>query len=90
MDALNEAAGAADKLVETRDGDAEFWHGLIPEREAANFIGWTTRGLQARRQRGGGPLFVRLSSRSIRYRRIDLKAWADARVRRSTSDPGPS
>jgi len=44
--------------------------------------------LQAWRQRGGGPLFVRVSSRAIRYRRRDLIAWAEAKLVESTSDTG--
>ena len=65
-----------------------YWHELIPKGEAAHFLGLTERFLEVRRQQGGGPQYVAVSSRCIRYRRHDLKAWADARVRVSTSDPG--
>ena len=65
-----------------------YWHELIPEGEAADFLGLTGRFLQARRQQGGGPRYVAVSSRCIRYRRHDLKFWADERVKTSTSDPG--
>ena len=58
---------------------------LIPETAAANFIGYTIRALQNWRVRGGGPRFVKVSSRSIRYRRRDLIEWAEARLRASTS-----
>ena len=68
--------------------DETFWHGLVSEKVAAQFIGLTNRTLQKMRQRGGGPVWVRVSSRCVRYRRHDLRQWADARVRRSTSDPG--
>ena len=61
---------------------------LIPEREAAEFLGVTVRTMQSYRQRGGGPKFVRLSARAVRYRRRDLIAYCDARLVRSTSDPG--
>lgn len=66
----------------------DFWFQLIDEKAAAKFLNLTTRSMQAMRQRGGGPNFCRLSARCIRYRRIDLKNYADDRLRSSTSDPG--
>ncbi len=68
--------------------DPSYWHSLVDESESADFLDLTPRSMQAMRQRGGGPRFIRISARCIRYRRIDLKAWADARMRSSTSDPG--
>ncbi len=70
------------------DGDQDYWHALIDEKVAAEFLKLKVRTMQGFRHRGGGPLYVRLSSRCIRYRRVDLRQWADARVRTSTSDPG--
>ena len=67
---------------------SDYWQALIDEKEAGRFLGLTDRTMQAYRQKGGGCKFIRLSSRCLRYRRIDLKAWADARIRTSTSDPG--
>jgi predicted DNA-binding transcriptional regulator AlpA len=58
---------------------------LINENEAAQFLGYTVRALQNWRVRGGGPRFVRVSSRSIRYRRRDLIEWAEQRLLSSTS-----
>ncbi len=66
----------------------EFWNSLINEKVAADYLNLTDRTMQALRQRGGGPRYIVISSRCIRYRRVDLKAWADARMRSSTSDPG--
>ena len=68
--------------------DPSYWHSLINENESGDFLDLTPRSMQAMRQRGGGPRFIRISTRCIRYRRVDLKAWADARMRSSTSDPG--
>lgn len=62
---------------------------LLDERAAAAALGLTPRTLQSWRARGGGPRFVRVSSRCIRYRLSDLDEWAAERVRTSTSDPGP-
>jgi predicted DNA-binding transcriptional regulator AlpA len=55
--------------------------------EAAYLCGLSIRTLEALRVRGGGPRFVSLG-RSVRYRRRDVIAFIDARVRASTSDPG--
>ena len=68
--------------------DLDYWHGLIDEKAAARFLGLTDRSVQKMRQEGGGPHYIRLSSRCLRYRRIDLRAWAETRMRSSTSDPG--
>ena len=68
----------------------DFWHSLIDEKDAAAFLNLTNRTLQEWRQKGVGPRHLRLSSRCIRYRRIDLKQWADKHVRASTADPGPN
>ena len=61
-----------------------FWSELIKEREAAQFLGLSVRTLQAYRWRGGGPQFIQLSKRCIRYRRSDLTAWADNKLRDNT------
>jgi hypothetical protein len=58
---------------------------LLSEQLAAALLGVTLRALQAWRQRGGGPAFVRISARCIRYRRKDLIAWTEALLRRSTA-----
>jgi hypothetical protein len=67
---------------------ADHWNGLITPKAAAVEVGVTDRALEAWRARGGGPEFVRVSSRCVRYRRIDIKRWADDRLRKSTSDMG--
>ncbi len=67
----------------TSDPDA-----LLNESQAASLLGFTPRALQMWRYRGGGPKFVKVSSRAIRYRRRDLLDWVEARVRSSTSDLG--
>lgn len=67
------------------DADPVYLDRLINENEAAAFLGYTVRALQNWRVRGGGPQFVKVSSRSIRYRRRDLIAWIEARLRSNTS-----
>ncbi len=76
-------------LTSAEDREAGYWFSLIPENEASHFCGVTARTLQSWRQRGGGPKFIKISARCIKYRRIDCRQWAEARMRRSTSDPGP-
>lgn len=68
--------------------DPNFWHALIAEKAAGDFLDLSNRAMQKMRQTGDGPSFIRISSRCLRYRRTDLRAWAEARMRKSTSDPG--
>lgn len=66
----------------------DYWYALVDENVAGEFLALVPRTMQLYRQKGGGPKFIRLSARCIRYRRIDLKAWTDERVRTSTADQG--
>jgi excisionase family DNA binding protein len=59
--------------------------GLLRTEEAAQLLGFSPRALEAWRCRGGGPRYLRVG-RSIRYRRSDLHAWAEARVYSSTAE----
>ncbi len=68
--------------------DLAYWNVLIDEKAAGDFLGLTARTMQAMRQRGGGPPFIALSARCIRYTRRRLKTYADERLKASTSDPG--
>lgn len=58
---------------------------LVDEREAASILCYSVRALQNWRHRGGGPMFVRVSSRSIRYSRADLAQWVNDRRVANTS-----
>ncbi len=80
--------GARDTSGADPPSDPGYWNVLINEKLAAEFLGLTVRSMQAARQRGGGSRFIRLSARCIRYRRIDLREWAEAHIRTSTSDTG--
>ena len=61
--------------------------GLLTEGQAADFLNVTKRALQAWRQRGGGPDYVKAGS-LVRYRPVALTDFVDANTRRHTSDPG--
>ncbi len=58
---------------------------LVDEREAASILCYSVRALQNWRHRGGGPDFVKVSARSIRYRRTDLDIWINSRTVSNTS-----
>jgi len=73
-------------LTQLLKADPDYLDRLVNEDEAADFLGYTGRALQNWRVRGGGPRFVRVSARSIRYRRRDLLEWSEARVCRTTSE----
>jgi len=66
--------------------DPDYLDRMINEKEAAHFAGYTIRALQNWRVRGGGPKFVKVSERSVRYRRRDLIEWAEGLLISSTSD----
>ncbi|MBF0268681.1 MAG: helix-turn-helix domain-containing protein [Alphaproteobacteria bacterium] len=60
--------------------DPDFLDRLLTERETAQLLGYTRKALQKWRSEGGGPRYIRVSCRSIRYRRRDLLAWIEQRV----------
>lgn len=62
---------------------------LLLTAEAAFLLGLSPRTLEALRLRGGGPPFIAVTPKAVRYRRRDLGAWIAARRRVSTADPGP-
>lgn len=61
---------------------------LLTEKQAGKRLGFSPRTLQKWRWTGGGPRFVQVSARCVRYRRCDLDAWVEERLRTSTSDQG--
>ncbi len=65
--------------------NAAFIPTLVNEREAASILCYSVRALQNWRHRGGGPDFVKVSARSVRYRRADLEKWIAARTVSNTS-----
>lgn len=66
--------------------DSHAIQALLTERQAASFLNYTPRTLQAWRHNGRGPVYVRVSTRSVRYKKADLIAWIDERRRTSTAD----
>lgn len=58
---------------------------LRRSRAAAAILGMSPSTLAKMRMRGDGPAYIRLSATAVAYADKDLKAWIDARRRRSTS-----
>jgi predicted DNA-binding transcriptional regulator AlpA len=54
--------------------------------EAAHYIALAESTLTKMRLTGDGPPFCKVGPRAVAYRRADLDAWLETRVRRSTSD----
>lgn len=66
---------------------------FLREGDAAALLCLAVGTLQNLRIRGDGPAFIRLGGQErgrVVYSRADLIAWAEARRRISTSDPGPA
>ncbi len=61
---------------------------LLTETEAAKLLGFSSRTLQSWRGSGGGPPFIKISDRCVRYTEDDLSRWIAERRRLSTSDDG--
>lgn len=59
---------------------------LTPEQLAA-VIRSTTESLAQMRFRGTGPRFVRVTRRTILYRRADVDAWLQSRTFERTDQP---
>ena len=58
---------------------------LLTPAEAAERLGVTERVLERLRMTGEGPDFVKLTSKTLRYRQEDLEAFVINNVRRSTA-----
>jgi excisionase family DNA binding protein len=58
---------------------------LLTTKEAADFLSLSHKTLEYFRVAGGGPRFVKLAPKAVRYRKADLDAWVEASARTSTS-----
>lgn len=62
---------------------------LLDPKQAAAVLGVSWRTLERWRRHGAGPVFLRMSARSIRYRLSDVERWLDQQRRASTSATSP-
>jgi hypothetical protein len=60
-------------------------YAALNENQAAEFLGVSTRTLQAWRVRGGGPPYCKIG-RAVRYRRRALMQFQEDHTRCSTSE----
>ncbi len=88
MDCNSDTAPPASPAPAPQINEADFWYGLINETAFAEYLNLSVRTIQGFRYKGGGPRFVRISSRCVKYRRIDGREWAEARLCSSTSEKG--
>ena len=59
---------------------------LLTTKEVARWLGVSVQWCEIGRHRGYGPRFCALSTRKIRYRRIDVLAWLETRIHSCTSE----
>ena len=59
--------------------------GLLRPADAAEWLGVSVTQLEQWRGAGKGPVFIKLSHKTIRYRAADLNAYVAARVQTSTA-----
>ena len=66
--------------------EADMENGLLSEKQAADFLQLTPRALQAWRTRGGGPSYLRIGHRTVRYLRADLEDFLESRRFSNTAE----
>jgi hypothetical protein len=59
---------------------------LLSRDEIEAEYGITRRWLELAALSGNGPVFIKIASRTVRYRRDELERWLSAREVRSTSE----
>ena len=65
-------------------------HSLLTSEQAANFLGLSVHWMQLKRCEGGGPRYIKLNGRTVRYRIDDLEDWvAEFGTRKLTSQAEP-
>lgn len=57
----------------------------IDEKHAAEYLGISFRTLQGYRTKGGGPEFIKIGKKAVRYKIQDLIDWANDRKKKNTS-----
>lgn len=61
---------------------------LLTPAQAGAQVGLTPGALAQLRYTGGGPRFVKLTAKAVRYRQVDLDAWVADKLRVDTRDRG--
>lgn len=58
----------------------------IDEKQVAEYLGISPKTLQGYRVKGGGPEFMKIGHKSVRYKFSDIQQWAENRKKRNTSE----
>lgn len=58
----------------------------IDEKKAAEYLGISHKTLQGYRVKGGGPEYIKVGARSVRYKIADIIKWAENRKRKNSSE----
>ena len=61
---------------------------LLNTRQAAQYLGVSMAFLERDRWAGARIPFIKLGSRTVRYKQSDLEHYVDSRQRQSTADTG--
>lgn len=69
--------------------DAAWLEQVVTTGEASSMTGVAVATLETWRSHGGGPPFLKLGRRNVRYQRRVLLAWMAEHERRNTADQGP-
>ena len=59
---------------------------LLSTAELAQWLGCSAQWLEIGRGKNYGPKFVRVTGRTIRYRRADVLEWLETRTHKSTAE----
>ena len=59
---------------------------ILTREQAAEYLRVSPDALAAHASRGTGPMYAKLSGRAVRYRRQDLDAWVESKLRQSSRD----
>jgi excisionase family DNA binding protein len=63
---------------------------LLTTADLAELLGMTRTAIYNMRHRGGGPRWIRIDKRSVRYRPEDVDAWLEERVAAAASQAPPA
>ena len=61
---------------------------LLTTKQAASYLSVSAAFLERDRWAGARIPFLKIGSRTVRYRRMDLDSYLNTRLRKSTSDKG--
>lgn len=68
--------------------DPDWLNGVVDSAEASRLLGISVATLNTWRSRGGGPEFIKVGCRAVRYQRKQLMRFLTENRRISTSDRG--